>query len=140
MLYLILTQGRDTYFKRTNFLVKGLALTYCLQLSYSLTFGSGSCLNPALGFGESILMIGKDRDVPIGRPTNVRNMCIWVYMTAPFVGAAIAASLFSVHESITLEVEQQEADDHQKKMNESRTVDKIDVEDTRSIQSFLHTE
>ena len=105
-----------------------------------MSFGSGSCLNPALGFAESILMIGKDRDVPIINPDTVRDKCIWIYMTAPFFGAAIASALFSAHESITLEVEQQEIAEHEKKMNESRTVDKIDVDDTRSIQSILHTE
>ena len=70
----------------------------------------------------------------------MRSQCIWVYMIAPFVGAMIAAALFKSHQEITLEVEKEEDDFHTRKMNESRSVDKIDVEDTRSIQSTLYTE
>ena len=58
-------------------------------------------------------------------------------MLAPFVGAMVAATLFNYHQEITLEVERKEQEEHLFKMNSSRSVDKIDVEDTRSVQSTL---
>ena len=64
---------------------------------------------------------------------NVRSQCMWVYILAPFVGAFIAVGLFKYHQEVTLEAEKEETECHHKKMNESRSVDKIDVEDTRSL-------
>ena len=58
-------------------------------------------------------------------------------MLAPFVGAMVAASAFKYHQEITLEVERREQEEHQEKMNSSRSMNKIDVEDTRSVQSTL---
>jgi phosphate/sulfate permease len=54
-------------------------------------------------------------------------------MLAPFVGAFIAVALFQYHQQITIEAECEEEQYHVKKMNESRSIDKIDVEDTRSL-------
>jgi len=61
-------------------------------------------------------------------------------MLAPFVGAFIAVGLFKYHQEITLEAECEEEQYHNKKMNDSRSVDKFDVEDTRSLQDTLCTE
>jgi len=137
LFYLALTQGKDKYTTKSNFLLKGLALAYILNICYEFSFKAGACLNPALGFAESIYQIAYDNNTGAA---NVRSQCIWVYMIAPFVGAMIAAALFKSHQEITLEVEKEEDDFHTRKMNESRSVDKIDVEDTRSIQSTLYTE
>lgn len=133
----MLTQSKDKYTVRTNFLLKGLGLAYILQVCYDFSFGAGACLNPALGFAETIYQIAYDNDNNL---PNVRSQCIWVYMLAPFVGALVAVSLFQYHQSITLEVEKEEHELHARKMKESRSIDKIDVEDTRSIQSTLCTE
>ena len=54
-------------------------------------------------------------------------------MLAPFAGAFIAVGLFKYHQEITIEAENEEKQYHMRKMNESRSVDKIDVEDTRSL-------
>ena len=61
-------------------------------------------------------------------------------MLAPFFGAFIAVGLFKYHQEITLEAECEEEQFHIRKMNESKSVDKIDVEDTRSLQDTLCTE
>lgn len=74
-------------------------------------------------------MIGHQNDID---PLNIYSSCIWVYITAPFVGALLAAVFNQYHQGITDAVDEHEKNSHHKKLSESRSVDKIDVQDTRS--------
>ncbi|TNV73305.1 hypothetical protein FGO68_gene6699 [Halteria grandinella] len=120
----------QAYYQKCSPILKGLALSYILYACYRFSFGAGACLNPALGLTQSIYMIA------IGDSFNgtlTLNQTFWVYMTAPFVGA-LAAAFFngSYHQGVTEGVEAALERHHQQKLHESRSVDKIDVEDTRS--------
>jgi hypothetical protein len=63
-----------------------------------------------------------------------------VYIFAPLVGAGLAAYAYHYHEINTKQKEEEEEAKHQRKLNSSRSLDKIDVDDTRSDQSDCLTE
>lgn len=61
-------------------------------------------------------------------------------MFAPLVGAGLAAVVNQHHQGISDAVEYESEQKHKNKMNDSRSQNKIDVEDTRSIQSDVDSE
>ena len=127
----------QSYFQKSNILVKGLVLAYVQAACFSFCFGAGSCLNPAIGLVQSIYAyFCYDSRIPIGTP-NPYLTCSWIYLLAPFAGAILAAVVNQYHQSTTERVEMELERHHVQKLSESRSVDKIDVEDTRSRQSDL---
>ena len=80
----------QAYFLKSNILVRGLTLTYVLYACYVFSYNAGACLNPALGLAQSTYMIGRMNANDMN-PDNRFAQCIWVYMTAPFVGSFLAA-------------------------------------------------
>ena len=64
-----------------------------------MTNGAGASLNPALGFAQSIYMIGVENQ---GNSTQGSRDAkyIWVYMLFPYVGAFIAAFFYRMHDYI----------------------------------------
>ena len=60
-----------------------------------MTLGSGASMNPAFGMAQTTYMIGLNNNsqkLPYIFPD-----CIWIYMTVPFAGAALAALMFGGH-------------------------------------------
>lgn len=103
-----------------------------LGACYNFSFGAGACLNPALGLAQSTYMIGIQNAI---NSNNRYADVFWVYTLAPFVGAILAAVANVFHLSTTEGVEEEMKTQHLRKLSESRSIDKIDVEDTRSDQS-----
>ena len=127
----------QAYFQKTNVLVKALVLCYVQSFCFQFCFGAGACLNPALGLCQSVYgYICYSYKISDLQP-NPYMAVSWVYIFAPFAGA-IAAALFNTwHQATTLQVEEELERHHNQKLSESRSVDKIDVEDTRSQQSEI---
>lgn len=140
MVFLTVT-AEKSYFDKTNVIVKGLGLSYVLATCYIFSRGAGQCLNPALGVSESTYMIFYDYQMRVNpvRDT-VRHYCMIIYIFAPLVGGFIAAFAFHYHDQNTKEKEKEEEEKFQRKLNSSRSVDRIDVDDTRSTQSDCLTE
>ena len=84
----------EPYFQKSNNLLKGLALSHVLTACYLMSIGAGACLNPALGMSQTTYMYGF-------KGTAVD--CIWIYMGAPFVGAALAAVAYMGHRGVSTE-------------------------------------
>jgi glycerol uptake facilitator-like aquaporin len=76
-------------------IIKGFAMTMTFFACLLMTNSSGATFNPALGFAQSIYMIGYIGSV--GGSTNLAARYMWVYMIFPFVGAGLAALFFTLH-------------------------------------------
>lgn len=63
-----------------------------------------------------------------------------IYIFAPIFGAVFAAVLNKYHQTASDAVEYESDQKHKNKLNDSRSQNKIDVEDTRSLQSDVDSE
>ncbi len=61
-------------------------------------------------------------------------------MIAPMIAGLVAALFNIFHQKTSSEVELEQDREYKKKLEESRSIDKIDVEDTRSKQSSIVSE
>jgi len=59
--------------------------------------GAGACLNPALGMSQTTYMIAM-KNIYEGVPKTFNAKAIWVYMCAPFIGAALASYFFKFYQ------------------------------------------
>jgi glycerol uptake facilitator-like aquaporin len=76
-------------------IIKGFAMTMTFFACILMNNSSGAAFNPALGFAQSIYMIGYVGS--FGGSTNLAARYMWVYMIFPFVGAGLAALFFTLH-------------------------------------------
>ena len=140
LVFLTLT-AEKSYFSKSNVILKGIGLGYTLMVCYLFSIGAGQCLNPALGLSQSTYMVAYDYQMRLNpNRDTVRHYCMLIYIFAPFVGALIAAYAYHHHAENVRQQEEEEADRHKKKLDSSRSVDQIDVDDTRSTQSDCLTE
>jgi glycerol uptake facilitator-like aquaporin len=85
--------------RKVDRLVKGIAATFSLILCYTMSAGSGACLNTALGFAESLYMIGlENRNGSTQGDDDAKFM--WVYVFGPFFGILLATLFYKLHEYI----------------------------------------
>jgi glycerol uptake facilitator-like aquaporin len=97
LVYLALTT-KDSYFAKSNIILRGLGVSYALFTSYLFCSGAGNCLNTAVGLSQSTYMVIYDYSVK-ERPSDViRNNCMLVYIFAPLVGGILAAYASHYHE------------------------------------------
>lgn len=76
-------------------IIKGFGLAMTFQACILMNNSSGATFNPALGFAQSIYMIGYVGS--LGGSTNLAARYMWIYMIFPFVGAGLAALFFTLH-------------------------------------------
>ena len=88
-------------------MIKGLALSNVLYACYYLTLGAGACLNPAFGMAQTTYWVAMAKE----NLSEFDATCIWVYMAMPFIGAIIAAIVFSFHSSTSSEYTVKENED-----------------------------
>lgn len=87
----------DSMFAKTSRIVKGLALFHILLACYVMSLGAGASMNPAFGMAQTTYWVALAK----ANDQEFDATCIWVYMTMPFVGAIIAASVFEWHRGIS---------------------------------------
>jgi hypothetical protein len=97
IIYLILRF--ETSMKKVDRIVKGIACSIVLSACLSMTNGAGESLNPALGFAQSIFMIGVENQSGSTQGSKDAKY-IWVYMVFPYVGALFAAAFYRMHDYI----------------------------------------
>ena len=85
--------------KKVDRITKGAACSIALGACLSMTNGAGESLNPALGFAQSIFMIGVENQSGSTQGSKDAKY-IWVYMVFPYVGALIAAAFYRMHDYI----------------------------------------
>lgn len=75
-------------------ILKGIAASVVLWISYFLCAGAGSCLNPALALAQTAYQVGFLN----GQNLNGGGFAslIWVYIVMPYVGALFAAIWFRI--------------------------------------------
>jgi hypothetical protein len=97
IIYLILRF--ETSMRKVDRIVKGFACSIALVACLSMTNGAGESLNPALGFAQSIFMIGVENQSGLNQGSKDAKY-IWVYMVFPYVGALFAAAFYRMHDYI----------------------------------------
>jgi hypothetical protein len=97
IIYLILRY--ESAMKKVDRIVKGAACSFAMISCLLMTNGAGASLNPALGFAQSIYMIGLGREKRslVG---DREAKFIWVYMIFPYLGAFLAAFFYRMHDYI----------------------------------------
>lgn len=79
-------------------LIKGIAMSFTIVACTFLSNGSGAIFNPAIGFAQSIYMIGvKSNPAPSPLDSNFYAKYMWIYMLFPYAGASLAALFFKLH-------------------------------------------
>jgi glycerol uptake facilitator-like aquaporin len=81
---------------KTDRVLKGICISFIFIACIAMTRGSGGCLNPALGFAQSLYMLLL---LPSGYPIGEYAKFMWVYIGMPFVGAALSALFYYFHAS-----------------------------------------
>ncbi|CDW77777.1 mip family channel protein [Stylonychia lemnae] len=96
LVYLILRYDQE--YSKLNRAYKAIALFHVLVACYSMSYGAGACLNPAIGMSQSTYMIALDKrdDVTSAKGS---AQAIWVYMVMPFIGSGIAAMFYGIHQT-----------------------------------------
>ena len=137
-IYLTFT-AKDTYYARGNTILKGLGLSYVLLACYRFAEGTGECMNSALALSQSTYMLIYDYKRNL-EGDDYRNDMILVYFFAPLLGGIVAAFIGYFHDQNVHLKEEEEKEQYQAKIDASRSVDRIDVDDTRSCNSDCLTE
>ena len=108
LIFLTLT-AENSYFSRSNVILKGLGLGYTLTACFYFSMGAGQCLNPALGLSQSTYMVIYDYQMRMdpNRDT-VRHYCMLIYIFAPLAGGIIAAYANHYHTENVRQKEEEE--------------------------------
>ena len=93
-----LLEGSDRIFK-------GLALSCALGFCYTISQGSGACMNPAMGIAipmfEFILISKGKHSAPVfGKSDGYVLNCMWIYGALPIVGAIVACLIYAMHRAV----------------------------------------
>jgi hypothetical protein len=88
-------------YQKVSRLIKGITLQHVLYACYVLSAGAGACLNPALGFAQTIYWVGLAHTDGLDYDATL----IWVYMTMPIVGAILAYAVFDFYLDTTKKFE-----------------------------------
>lgn len=93
--------------KRSDEVLKGVALAFTLYACLELTAGAGACLNPWFGLAQVCYTVGLYEGMK-----KIIRRSIWVYILAPFAGAILGFILFKFS-TVNEEEESEKFNHHQ---------------------------
>jgi glycerol uptake facilitator-like aquaporin len=86
----------DKSMRKVDRISKAFCMLITSIVCYSMTMESGASFNPAFGMAQSLYMIGIYNNNGTGLGSSMAKIS-WVYMTAPYLGAALAAVVYKIH-------------------------------------------
>jgi glycerol uptake facilitator-like aquaporin len=88
----------ESSMRKIDRIVKGFAMAFAFLACLFISNQSGSIFNPAIGFSQSIYMIGIVGQN--GGDTNTAAQYMWIYMIFPYLGALLATLFYRLHQHI----------------------------------------